>query len=482
MAMPRSKGRSTGGKAGSEGDQALPTEGKGVEMDGEGTVGRFARSPASLEDIAAARRVEAKIHAGIKAGLAKSLLAKGLHVKVAALEAVLREPTPSPSAATQTPPMSAPPTAPTSTPAPGSPPADRARLIAALSMSTGEHGSTGLGALPPSLGGASSKQGTTGFSPAGGFLASAEPGGGWSGSPEYSSTVSGPLTTGNTFYDTLMTISIEAGLKPEFARGIARRFSHHDPDDFGQLDKILADGGVSPRVRGWIVGAWRDENTSMFERSTVRGGNGGASSDEDPVAEVRRARHQRLRDELEELELKRLRSELAGPQQPVGPSEETVRLRAEVDLLRREAEARRTSDLFDAKLAPLARQLEEIRARPQERSRTLDGVKVDLYADATSSLIRTVDRKLGESGSGQLLAKQVAQSLGPKLVRTLGAALDEGETAENVGQPDLVQAYEVLARSGGHAPRREPAMDVIPPRRAPEWSPPPQVASTGRWS
>jgi len=479
--MPARKKHGSQPQAGRDSDELPPHDGQTLPENGPASDSLPPR-PGQERDVTAvdlerARKASARIWELSNAKLSPGLIARAVGVPVAAVRAVLAESpqkieTPAVTSAAApsapTPPVIGSPSGPTSAPL------DRAAAAAAIgalgmSTGTGQHGAFGPGALP--------RRDSGGWSPGGGYSAApyVDPGLGMVRGDPMDTVLEGNFMV-PSLYANLYAILREAGLSDSYSKGIVRGFSRRQPDDYAYLDALLSQSGAPAAARRLVVENYRGDNTSSLEPAM--------SNPDDPAAEIRRRRRQARVDRIEELDLARLEREAAGVAGNGAVSEEVLRLRGEVELLRKEREERRLGDLFDAKLAPIAKAVEEMRTKPPERRSTLDDVKVDGYSAAMTSLIRNADKRLAEGGTGQAVAKQLATSVTPKLVRVLGSMLDEGEVPGETDGQDVLAAYRVLSRSAVHVPHATPPPDVVPPPPRPrlEWSPPPTVPTTGRYT
>lgn len=214
---------------------------------------------------------------------------------------------------------------------------------------------------------------------------------------------------------------IEAGVRQEIARGIARTFSAYRPDDYGRLEQLLQKAGISRPARELALENYRAQTGDLTSPDD--------ENPADPVDAAISRRRRQLDLRLRELEVKRYEQELS---EDGGHSHDD---RREAALMERigELESKLEREIHKTELDGLRRefseQLHELRASLSSHPSSFDEVdlkKYDRRADAETEaralLFRTLDRKLAQTGTGQQLAKEIAAR--PETVRKITDAID----------------------------------------------------------
>jgi hypothetical protein len=300
-------------------------------------------------------------------------------------------------------------------------------------------------------------------------------------SPEPPAYTSGSYSTGST-EDLLFTILIEAGVPAPKAKGVVRRFTHRQPNDFGGLNQILLEAGLSVPARTSVLGAYREETEGP---TSPTGSESPGAFGGDAISQLRRERREQQIEELERLryeaERRRYERELAlyaaptNAPAPAGPDPSTAarlsaleseNARLQRDLALKDVEAR-----SDAKLQALKVEYDKkIETLSASTSLTLDKVQIErersvalAEAESRKALTDLATRKLAETGE---LRKGVIDAGAPKLVMDVIRTNLGGDDAR--GTPEQPDQATLRALTD-----RLEAQERGPPQDPPAPSPPP---------
>ncbi len=280
------------------------------------------------------------------------------------------------------------------------------------------------------------------------------------------------MTNEDAFMKSALTFGVDNGI----AAGIGIQFfnSGRKVSDYRELEAIIRRAGVRPNISSSIVSTYR----SLVDPNAGKLAPGAWSPAGDEDDAITRTRQALLADRLERLEglrLDRLERELVGGTGGASSAEpEVVRLRAELDVLKREKDQRALLDGVTAQLSaqikPLQDQLAELRSRPAAGPKSLTDVQAGVYESVAAALIKTADNKLARSGAGQAFLQKLVAEVGPGWARKLSVELNpDGPPPEVLAATVPTEADLLLAAAslGGHPAAVEP--ETAPAQRTPSF-------------
>ena len=247
--------------------------------------------------------------------------------------------------------------------------------------------------------------------------------------------LSGPYSI-STVTDSVFSLLREINVSESLARGICRRFSNFAPDDFGNLDRILTEAGLSRLARGYVVSGLKEQLGVSTPAPPKPEAPVPAREEESATARMRRT----LQETLELRQLQKLLAELDRPTESASP--ELEKLRAENSALK---EALRNHELAEA----LGRQLQPLHDRLrklEEGAGPAPLTKDDLVVRGIDKSLSVLAQKAAETGE---LRKGLLDAGAPKvLLRTAEKLLaSDAERSEVLLPPTVAQLDELRRRA-----------------------------------
>ncbi len=259
-------------------------------------------------------------------------------------------------------------------------------------------------------------------------------------------------------YETLRQVCIEFGLSDRLSRGVVRQFSHLSPSDYSGLDAILMAAGTPAAARRSIVSAWKLETG---EPGVFRPTAQGSDSEDDMVEVILNVAGFPVKKRVKLNDLPQYAAWLPKPNDPAatasGASAREKELEAEVSRLREAAtETRHKQEMRDLEQR-LGSQIAGLKVNLSG-----DQIKLEAQREATTSVLRNVDRRLSETGSVQKLVQRVADS--PALAQTAEKLVQKivQEPQDLNSRPGQVSEEELMRQAAALEAARGALVDDSP--------------------
>ena len=248
--------------------------------------------------------------------------------------------------------------------------------------------------------------------------------------------MSSPVATGPysiaTVSDSLYLLCREIGIGEALCRGICRRFSNFSPDDFVNLERILAESGISRSARNYVCSGLREQLGLPTPAPPKAEAPVPAREEESATARLRRT----LQETLELRQLENLLKNIDKPAENSSP--ELEKLRAENQALKEALRNHELAETLARQLQPLSDRLKAL----EERGGPAPLTKDDLILRGVDKSLSVLAQKAAETGE---LRKGLLDAGGPKLLlRTAEKLLSTPSEQAEVLLPPTPQQLEVL--------------------------------------